>query len=149
MQAKHTIPWTGIRRELALVRASLDRLQVAVDSRLGSDTRTVVRDRHARAQRIIETVALHFEVPVANIMSRSRVERITWPRFVAMYLIRRYTRLSTPSIGALFDRNHGTVLHALRVVQNRIETDVIFRAELTSVDALCLNGVQPSPARKS
>jgi chromosomal replication initiator protein len=44
-------------------------------------------------------------------------------RQLAMTLIREFTRLSLIEIGSLFDRDHGTVIHAIKATRRRIETD--------------------------
>lgn len=47
-------------------------------------------------------------------------QRLVWPRHVAMYLCRKLTRERAVSIGKAFRRKHGTVLHACKVVEDRI-----------------------------
>ena len=72
---------------------------------------------------IQETVAAHFDVKLADMVSRRRPEHIAFARQVAMYLSRELTSLSLNAIGEQFRRDHGTVLHACRLVRNRMEVD--------------------------
>jgi chromosomal replication initiator protein len=59
-----------------------------------------------------------------ELVSASRVSRISWPRQVAMYLARELTGESLPAIGRQFGgRDHTTVLHAYRRTAKRIEQD--------------------------
>jgi chromosomal replication initiator protein len=72
---------------------------------------------------IQETVAAHFDVKLADMTSRRRPEHIAFARQVAMFLCRELTSLSLNAIGEQFRRDHGTVLHACRLVRNRMEVD--------------------------
>jgi chromosomal replication initiator protein len=56
--------------------------------------------------------------------SKRRPENIAFPRQVAMYLSRHLTESSLNTIGEAFGgRDHGTVLHACRLVKDRMEVD--------------------------
>jgi chromosomal replication initiator protein len=56
--------------------------------------------------------------------SRRRPENIAFPRQVAMFLSRQMTESSLNAIGEAFGgRDHGTVLHACRLVKGRMEVD--------------------------
>ena len=56
--------------------------------------------------------------------SKRRPENIAFPRQVAMYLSRQLTEQSLSSIGEAFGgRDHGTVLHACRLVEGRMTID--------------------------
>jgi chromosomal replication initiator protein len=69
-------------------------------------------------------VAEHFDIRVADMTSKRRPENIAFPRQVAMYLSRILTDHSLNSIGEAFGgRDHGTVLHACRLVKDRMEVD--------------------------
>jgi chromosomal replication initiator protein len=66
----------------------------------------------------------HFGITLAELLSSSRGNRITWPRAVAMYLARELTHESLPAIGRSFGgRDHTTVLHAWRRTGARIAVD--------------------------
>ncbi|MBU1986535.1 MAG: chromosomal replication initiator protein DnaA, partial [Proteobacteria bacterium] len=51
-------------------------------------------------------------------------------RQVAMYLSRRHTQQSLADIGKAFGRDHATVLHAIKVVTDRITRDVSVSAQV-------------------
>ncbi len=66
-------------------------------------------------------VAEHFDVRVADMTSKRRPQNIAFPRQIAMYLARELTKSSLAEIGDAFGgRDHGTVLHAHRLVQERM-----------------------------
>jgi chromosomal replication initiator protein len=73
---------------------------------------------------IQKKVAEHFDIRVADMTSKRRPENIAFPRQVAMYLARNLTESSLNIIGEAFGgRDHGTVLHACRLVKDRMEVD--------------------------
>jgi chromosomal replication initiator protein len=73
---------------------------------------------------IQKKVAEHYDIRLADMTSRRRPEYIAFPRQVAMYLSRQMTESSLNVIGSAFGgRDHGTVLHACRLVKDRMEMD--------------------------
>jgi chromosomal replication initiator protein len=73
---------------------------------------------------IQKKVAEHFDIRLADMTSKRRPENIAFPRQVAMFLSRRMTESSLSAIGEAFGgRDHGTVLHACRLVKDRMEVD--------------------------
>jgi chromosomal replication initiator protein len=73
---------------------------------------------------IQKKVAEHFDIRLADMTSKRRPENIAFPRQIAMFLSRRLTENSLNAIGEAFGgRDHGTVLHACRLVKDRMEVD--------------------------
>ncbi|MCW5696061.1 MAG: chromosomal replication initiator protein DnaA [Bauldia sp.] len=74
--------------------------------------------RRVRIEDIQKTVALHFSVSKADLLSSRRTRTIVRPRQIAMYLSKIMTPRSLPEIGRRFGgRDHTTVLHAVRKVE--------------------------------
>ena len=77
---------------------------------------------------IQKRVAEHYDIRLADMTSKRRPENIAFPRQVAMFLSRQMTELSLNTIGEAFGgRDHGTVLHACRLVRDRMEVDANVR----------------------
>lgn len=77
---------------------------------------------------IQKRVAEHYDIRLADMTSKRRPENIAFPRQVAMFLSRQMTESSLSSIGDAFGgRDHGTVLHACRLVKDRMEVDANVR----------------------
>jgi chromosomal replication initiator protein len=77
---------------------------------------------------IQKRVAEHFDIRLADMTSKRRPENIAFPRQIAMYLSRQMTESSLSVIGEAFGgRDHGTVLHACRLVKDRMEVDANVR----------------------
>ncbi len=73
---------------------------------------------------IQKKVAEHFDIRLADMTSKRRPENIAFPRQIAMFLSRNMTESSLSAIGEAFGgRDHGTVLHACRLVKDRMEVD--------------------------
>lgn len=77
---------------------------------------------------IQKKVAEHYDIRLADMTSKRRPENIAFPRQVAMFLARQLTESSLNAIGEAFGgRDHGTVLHACRLVKDRMEIDASVR----------------------
>jgi chromosomal replication initiator protein len=77
---------------------------------------------------IQKKVAEHYDIRLADMTSKRRPENIAFPRQVAMYLSRQMTESSLNTVGEAFGgRDHGTVLHACRLVKDRMEVDANVR----------------------
>ncbi len=73
---------------------------------------------------IQKRVAEHFDIRLADMTSKRRPENIAFPRQIAMFLSRQMTESSLNTIGEAFGgRDHGTVLHACRLVKDRMSVD--------------------------
>jgi hypothetical protein len=70
--------------------------------------------------RIIRTVCRVFDIRLQELMSERRNQWVAEARQVAMALTVRLTKYSLPKIGNLFDRDHTTVLHAVRKMRPHI-----------------------------
>jgi hypothetical protein len=65
---------------------------------------------------ILGASAERYGLKVEDLLGRSRLMNVAHARQIAMYLCRNSTPLSLPRIGAIFGRDHTTVLHGCRAV---------------------------------
>ncbi|TSA35851.1 MAG: chromosomal replication initiator protein DnaA [Verrucomicrobiaceae bacterium] len=80
-------------------------------------------------------VAEHFDVRLADMTSKRRPANIAFPRQIAMYLSREHTKSSLSDIGEAFGgKDHGTVIHACKLVKKRIEEDEKTRSAVSLLD---------------
>jgi chromosomal replication initiator protein len=92
-------------------------------------------------EKIQEMVAAHFTLTTTELLSSKRTARLSWPRQLAIYLSRELTGLPLQLIGGAFGgRNHTTVLHACRRVNERVENSTEDAAELTQLRGLLTAG---------
>ncbi|MFO0929044.1 MAG: helix-turn-helix domain-containing protein [Gemmataceae bacterium] len=80
--------------------------------------------RPAAIDRIVQRVGRYFQVEPNDLRSERRSRAVLLPRQVGMYLARLLTPLSLEQIGAYFGgRDHSTVLHACRKVEQALSSD--------------------------
>jgi chromosomal replication initiator protein len=80
--------------------------------------------RRVTLERIAQRVGQHYRVKTNDLRSRSRTREALLPRQVGMYLARQLTGFSLEQIGAYFGgRDHSTVLHACRKVEEALTED--------------------------
>lgn len=87
-------------------------------------------------------VCAHYKLPAIEMESDRRAREVARPRQVAMCLSKQMTPQSLPAIGRLFgNRNHTTVMHAVKVTEQRYATDPELRNDVDSLSVgLLLRG---------
>jgi chromosomal replication initiator protein len=125
---------SNIRRlEGALIRvasyASLTGKETNIESLeyLLRDTLDQEQHEALTAEAVQRTVAEYYDIRLGDMTSKQRPQSIAFPRQVAMYLCRTMTQQSLPAIGNSFGRNHATVLHACRLVMEKMRVDPSLR----------------------
>ena len=122
---------TDIRRlEGALMRVaaykSLSGQRLTEDA-LDHLLRDVLQEQARKAvtiDQIQKRVAEHFDIRLADMTSKRRQSSIAYPRQIAMYLAREMTPSTLIEIGDAFGgKDHGTVIHACKLVKKRMEED--------------------------
>jgi chromosomal replication initiator protein len=84
---------------------------------------------------IQKKVAEKYDIRMADMTSKRRPENIAFPRQIAMFLSRQLTDHSLSAIGEMFGgRDHGTVLHACRLVKDRCEIDANVRQTVSYLE---------------
>src|SRR3984893_2703589 len=87
-------------------------------------------------EQIQKRVAAHFDVRLADMTSKRRPANIAFPRQIAMYLARELTKASLNEIGEAFGgRDHGTVLHACKLVKKRMHEQDSIRQTISFIDS--------------
>ena len=88
-------------------------------------------DRRVGIEEIQRKVAEHFNIKVAEMHSDRRSRVVARPRQVAMYLSKQLTTSSLPDIGRKFGgRDHTTVIHAVRKIEELMRGDNVFADEV-------------------
>ncbi len=83
-----------------------------------------VHDRLITIENIQKTVCEYYKIRIAELLSKRRHRSIARPRQMAMALCKELTQHSLPEIGDAFGgRDHTTVLHACRKIDELCETD--------------------------
>lgn len=81
-------------------------------------------ERRVTIDEIQKAVSAHFELKPVDLVSARRAVVVARPRQIAMYLAKRLTTRSLPEIGRKFGgRDHSTVIHAVRRIEELRDTD--------------------------
>ncbi|MBM3553979.1 MAG: chromosomal replication initiator protein DnaA [Alphaproteobacteria bacterium] len=80
-------------------------------------------DRKVNVEDIQKLVATHYNIRLNEMNSSRRARSIARPRQVAMWLCKQLTPRSLPEIGRKFSRDHTTVMHAVRKIDELRMTD--------------------------
>ena len=87
-------------------------------------------------QSIIESVTRYYDVKLTDLLSKRRNKSIAMPRQVCMYLARKHTRFSLEEIGGYFGgRDHTTVMHAVRTIDEKAGADPKLQAEIDRIES--------------
>jgi hypothetical protein len=74
-------------------------------------------------RRVLEVTARHFGTTVDSLLSERRMQSLSRPRQIAMFVARKVTGRSLPFIGRrMGDRDHTTILRGRRAVQSLIDS---------------------------
>jgi len=88
-------------------------------------------------EKIQNTVSGYFNIDLKDLHSKSRKQEIAKARQIAMFLCKKYTNYSFAHIGSIVGkRDHATVLHACRTVQDLIDIDKSFRSTMNDIENL-------------
>jgi chromosomal replication initiator protein len=99
---------------------------------------TVIRDlvqgiepRRIKIEDILRIISRHYGVSKSDLLSQRRHRSVVWPRQIGMYLAKQLTQRSLPEIGRRFgNRDHTTVLHAIRKIEGQLDQNTRLRDEL-------------------
>lgn len=87
-------------------------------------------------EQIRDVVCDYFSLTVDAISTKSRKREVVQARQIAMYLSKQMTKNSLSAIGsAIGQRDHATVLHACKIVNDQMEIDKNFRLSVKEIES--------------
>lgn len=93
-----------------------------------------LQDKLVSIENIQRTVAEYYKIKIADLLSKRRSRSVARPRQVAMALAKELTNHSLPEIGDAFGgRDHTTVLHAYRLINEMRETNTNMEEDYTNL----------------
>ncbi len=114
------------------VAAKSSLLGIPVDMNLAVDIvnhMAVTRSR-ITLDAIKKFICKEYGVPEKDLISRSRKQRLAWPRQVGIFLSRRFTDHSLKAIGRCYNRYHATVIHSVNCVESAMKSKPSARQEV-------------------
>ena len=118
-----------------LAHSSLKRQEVDLDLAKSVLSNFVKNTRKEMSiDKIQELIGQHFNLDLEALRSKSRKRNIVQARHIAMYCAKHFTGASLTKIGEYFgNRDHSTVIHACRTVDNLMDTDKNFKKQVDEV----------------
>jgi chromosomal replication initiator protein len=94
-----------------------------------------ITERKQGIDYIQKVICDYFHIPSSDIQKNTRNRECTLPRQIVHYFAKKYTIKSLSSIGKeIGDKDHATVLHSCKTVNNLIDTDKQFRAQIEEIE---------------
>lgn len=91
--------------------------------------------RSVSFQDVLDGVSRFYSVSIPDMLSESRVRDILVPRQIAMYLGKKYLRMSYVRLGASFNnRDHTTVMHAVEKITSKLGDDPQLKREVRTIE---------------
>jgi chromosomal replication initiator protein len=94
------------------------------------DRQNIVLKTGIEPEHIVKVVCNHFELPVDRIFDSNRKREYVYGRHVICYFLLRYTKMNKSRIGEFINRDHTTVINALRVLHDLMYTEDEVREEI-------------------
>ena len=81
-------------------------------------------------ERIIGCIANNYRMTPADLKGRKRSKEIANARHICIYIIRNMTDMSLPSIGAIFGRDHTTILNSIEIIEKKMKQSPMLDLEV-------------------
>jgi chromosomal replication initiator protein len=121
----------AVNRLVAANQLTNEPVSVALAERTLADLVRAREARRVRIEDILRIVSRHYKVPRNELLSSRRSRDVVRPRQIAMYLAKSLTSRSLPEIGRRFGgRDHTTVLHSVRKVEQMMKDDADLTQEI-------------------
>jgi chromosomal replication initiator protein len=124
-----------------LAQSSLNKKKITVDLAKQMIDKFVSSTVHEISVDYIQKVVCdYFKIPVNDMFSQSRKRNIVQARQTSMYFVKKHTDLSLAQVGVhCGNKDHATVLHACRTIENMKTTDKAFKEQLEDIDKVLRN----------
>ena len=90
---------------------------------------------------IIKEICKYYSLTQDQVKGKSRKREIVKARFIAIYIIRTETDFKLSAIGRIFNRDHSTILHSIRIINDTLtlKYDTDISDELTEIKKIINN----------
>jgi chromosomal replication initiator protein len=119
-----------------LAQSTLNRKAITVDLAVDMINKIVKQNKHELTIDYIQkTVCEYFSIPPDSLQSKTRKREVVQARQIAMFFSKTLTKSSLASIGSqIGNKDHATVLHACKTVNNLMDTDKQFRIDVEEIE---------------
>jgi chromosomal replication initiator protein len=100
-----------------------------------------MKEKNNYVDNIIKEICKFYYLSVDEVIGKSRKREIVKARFIAIYIIRMETDFKLSAIGRIFNRDHSTILHSIRIITNtlKLKYDTDISDELSEIKKIINN----------
>lgn len=103
-------------------------------------TKEVIRsERSYTPEYIVEKTASFYDLSPEDILGKGKTKNIAAARQMATYLMRKLTTLTLEEIGNVLNRDHSTILHSIRKIEESVNTDAALSDTVRDITANIMN----------
>lgn len=119
-----------------LAQSTLNRKAITIDLAVEMINKIVKQNKQEITIDYIQKIVCdYFNMPVDSLQSKTRKREVVQARQIAMFFSKNMTKSSLASIGSQIGRkDHATVLHACKTVNNLIDTDKQFKIDVEEIE---------------
>ncbi|ACU93483.1 chromosomal replication initiator protein DnaA [Capnocytophaga ochracea DSM 7271] len=125
----------GVSNSL-IAQAAFNRKEYSIELAQSIIDKSVKNNRNdLTIDHIQQIIADYFGLDIESLHSKTRKRNVVQARQLAMFFSKKYTKNSLYTIGSqIGQRDHATVLHACKTVENLIETDRAFKKYVSDLE---------------
>ena len=96
----------------------------------------IVKPRHHEVtfETITQSVSSYYKIDPDELFTKSRKREVADARQMIMYLAKKHTSMKFKTIGTRMARNHSTVMHACRCIDERLEIEKQLRKDIEAIE---------------
>ena len=83
---------------------------------------------------LFKEIEEHFLLDSDYILNKSRKREYVWARKIGMYLLTKHTQIGLSDIGRMYNKNHATVFHARKVINNLMQVTKTIKTEIKDIE---------------
>jgi chromosomal replication initiator protein len=119
-----------------LAQSTLNKKAITLDLAVEMINKIVKQSKHEITIDYIQKIVCdYFNMPVDSLQSKTRKREVVQARQIAMFFSKTLTKSSLTSIGTqIGQKDHATVLHACKTVNNLIDTDKQFKTDVEEIE---------------
>ena len=118
-----------------IARATFLNQNISIDiARAVISNAVKISKRQVNFEQIVEKVCSHYNIDTESLYSKSRKREISDARQVVMFLTKKLTKLPSTTIGVKLSRNHATVLHACKTIDERLTIDKTLQSDIAKIE---------------
>ena len=113
-------------------------LKVDIDLEVAKEhlnlTEEIENQKYLTIETITKTVSNYYKMPMGDIRGKTKTKEVVISRQVAMYLITKMLKPTLKDNGAFFGRDHSTVIHAIKMISDRIKVDSTLAQQILDIE---------------